>query len=327
MGQQDPMTGLGHPQTVVMKLLDGLDGCYRTVVADNFFTSISLAKRLGIIWDARCIIWDASSITWEARGITWDARGVTWGASSVTCDASSITCYTTGILGDAYSIPGDATSIPCDATGITGDATGITGDATSIPGDATSIPGDTTSIPGDTTSIPVDATSIPVDATSIPVDATSIPVDATSIPVDATSIPEVGELWNSFTIPHFNIFYQRRTNSKGGVVVAVGKHLKATRIDIKTENTVIVDIDGLTEPVRVIGVYWPHCQNRNLDELSPFITGKTVLAMWPTVALSCNYCHCNALFCAIMRYNGNNYMIMQQSATWIAGDFNASVYE
>ncbi|CAF1336399.1 unnamed protein product [Rotaria sp. Silwood1] len=138
---------------------------------------------------------------------------------------------------------------------------------------------------------------------------------------------EVGELWNSFTIPHFNIFYQRRTNSKGGVVVAVGKHLKATRIDIKTENTVIVDIDGLTEPVRVIGVYWPHCQNRNLDELSPFITGKTVLAMWPTVALSCNYCHCNALFCAIMRYNGNNYMIMQQSATWIAGDFNASVYE
>ncbi|CAF3968982.1 unnamed protein product [Rotaria sordida] len=29
-----------------MKLLDGLDGCYRTVVADNFFTSISLAKYL-----------------------------------------------------------------------------------------------------------------------------------------------------------------------------------------------------------------------------------------------------------------------------------------
>ncbi len=27
-----------------MTLLDGLDGCYRTVVADNFFTSISLAK-------------------------------------------------------------------------------------------------------------------------------------------------------------------------------------------------------------------------------------------------------------------------------------------
>ena len=45
-GEQDPMAGLGHAQTVVMNLLDGLEGCYRTVVADNFFTSISLAKRL-----------------------------------------------------------------------------------------------------------------------------------------------------------------------------------------------------------------------------------------------------------------------------------------
>ena len=45
-GQQDPMAGLGHAQTVVMNLLDGLEGCYRTVVADNFFTSISLAKCL-----------------------------------------------------------------------------------------------------------------------------------------------------------------------------------------------------------------------------------------------------------------------------------------
>jgi hypothetical protein len=44
--QQDPMAGLGHPQTVVMNLLDGLEGCYRTVVADNFFNSISLAKHL-----------------------------------------------------------------------------------------------------------------------------------------------------------------------------------------------------------------------------------------------------------------------------------------
>ena len=45
-GQQDPMTGLGHAQTVVMNLLNGLEGCYRTVVADNFFTSIPLAKCL-----------------------------------------------------------------------------------------------------------------------------------------------------------------------------------------------------------------------------------------------------------------------------------------
>lgn len=45
-GEQDPMAGVGHAETVVMNLLNGLSGYYRTVVADNFFTSISLAKRL-----------------------------------------------------------------------------------------------------------------------------------------------------------------------------------------------------------------------------------------------------------------------------------------
>ncbi|CAF4660304.1 unnamed protein product, partial [Rotaria sp. Silwood2] len=40
------MAGLGHAQTVVMHLLDDLEGCYRTVVVGNFFTSIPLAKRL-----------------------------------------------------------------------------------------------------------------------------------------------------------------------------------------------------------------------------------------------------------------------------------------
>ena len=45
-GQQDPMAGLGHAQTVVMNLLDGLEGCYRSMVADNFFTSIPLADCL-----------------------------------------------------------------------------------------------------------------------------------------------------------------------------------------------------------------------------------------------------------------------------------------
>ncbi len=40
------MAGLGHAQAVVLNLLDGLSGCYRTVVVDNFFASISLAKRL-----------------------------------------------------------------------------------------------------------------------------------------------------------------------------------------------------------------------------------------------------------------------------------------
>ena len=45
-GEQDPMAGLGHAKTIGLNLLDGLSGCYRTVVADNFFTSISLAKSL-----------------------------------------------------------------------------------------------------------------------------------------------------------------------------------------------------------------------------------------------------------------------------------------
>ena len=45
-GKQESMAGVGHAQAVVIKLLDDLDGCYRTVVADNYFTSIFLAKYL-----------------------------------------------------------------------------------------------------------------------------------------------------------------------------------------------------------------------------------------------------------------------------------------
>ena len=44
-GQQDPTAGLRHAETVVRNLVDGLLCCYRTVVADNFYTTISLAKR------------------------------------------------------------------------------------------------------------------------------------------------------------------------------------------------------------------------------------------------------------------------------------------
>jgi hypothetical protein len=66
---------------------------------------------------------------------------------------------------------------------------------------------------------------------------------------------EVGELWNSFKIPHFNCFYQKGMNRNGRVVVMIGKHLKATRIEVDIENTVIVDVLGLSEPVRIIGIY------------------------------------------------------------------------
>ncbi|CAF2087535.1 unnamed protein product [Rotaria magnacalcarata] len=58
---------------------------------------------------------------------------------------------------------------------------------------------------------------------------------------------EVGELWNTNKLPHFNIFYQKGTNHSGGVCIAVGKHLKASRIEIDIPNTVVIDITGLSE--------------------------------------------------------------------------------
>ncbi|UJR18836.1 hypothetical protein I4U23_021964 [Adineta vaga] len=58
---------------------------------------------------------------------------------------------------------------------------------------------------------------------------------------------EVGELWNKSSIPHFKTFYQKGTNTKGGVVVA-------------------------------IGIYWPQCQKRNLNDLKAFVTERTIIA-------------------------------------------------
>ncbi|CAF4557380.1 unnamed protein product [Rotaria socialis] len=68
---------------------------------------------------------------------------------------------------------------------------------------------------------------------------------------------EAGELWNTSQIPHFNIFHQHGTNKSGGVCIAIGKHLKGSRIDLNIENTIIVDIDGLSETVTIIAIYWP----------------------------------------------------------------------
>ncbi|CAF1494423.1 unnamed protein product [Rotaria magnacalcarata] len=68
---------------------------------------------------------------------------------------------------------------------------------------------------------------------------------------------EVRELWNSFKVLHFTSFYQKGTNHSGGVMITIGKHLRATRIDTDIENTIIVDILGLSEQIRIIGIYWP----------------------------------------------------------------------
>jgi hypothetical protein len=78
----------------------------------------------------------------------------------------------------------------------------------------------------------------------------------------------VGELWNINRLPHFNIFHQRGTDRSGGVCIAVGKHLKATHVETDIPNTLVIDIIGLSEAVRIIGMYWPNSQNRNLDDIS-----------------------------------------------------------
>ena len=90
-------------------------------------------------------------------------------------------------------------------------------------------------------------------------------------------LTEVGELWNKFSIPNFNTFHRHGANKNGGVCVAVGKRLRATQIQIKIENTIIVDVFNLSDPLRIIGIYWPHSQERNLDDLCSYITQETII--------------------------------------------------
>ena len=88
---------------------------------------------------------------------------------------------------------------------------------------------------------------------------------------------EVGELWNKCRLPHFNTFYQKGTNRNGGVCIAIGKHLKATRVEVDIPNTIIIDITGLSEPVRIIGIYWPTSQERDLDDILHYVVEGTIL--------------------------------------------------
>lgn len=88
---------------------------------------------------------------------------------------------------------------------------------------------------------------------------------------------EVGELWNTNKIPHFNTFYQEGTNHSGGVCIVVGKNVKVSRIEIDIPNTVIIDIIGISEQIRIIGIYWPSKQKRDLDEILPFIVEGTII--------------------------------------------------
>ena len=88
---------------------------------------------------------------------------------------------------------------------------------------------------------------------------------------------EVGELWNKCRLSHFNTFYQKGTNRNGGVCIAIGKHLKATRVEVDIPNTIIIDITGLSEPVRIIGIYWPTSQERDLDDILHYVVESTIL--------------------------------------------------
>ena len=83
---------------------------------------------------------------------------------------------------------------------------------------------------------------------------------------------EVGEQWDNF-----NMFHQKGTNHSGGVMIAVGKHLKARRLEVDVENTIVVDVIGLSEQIRLIGIYWPQDQKRKLDDLRPHLVKGTIV--------------------------------------------------
>ncbi|CAF2035842.1 unnamed protein product [Rotaria magnacalcarata] len=74
------------------------------------------------------------------------------------------------------------------------------------------------------------------------------------------------------------MFYQKGTNKNGGVCIAVWKDLKATRIEVNIPNIVVIDIADLSQPIRIIGIYWPTSQQRDLDEILPYVVDGTILS-------------------------------------------------
>ena len=79
---------------------------------------------------------------------------------------------------------------------------------------------------------------------------------------------EVGELWNKCRLPHFNTFYQKGTNRNGGASIAIGKHLKAMRVEVDIPNTIIIDIPGLSPMVR-LNLLGTVDHEQHLQELLP----------------------------------------------------------
>ena len=85
------------------------------------------------------------------------------------------------------------------------------------------------------------------------------------------------ENYGTLGIPHFNIFHEYGTNKSGGVCVAIGKHLRGSRIKCSIKNTVIVDVIGLSASIRIIAIYWPAGKTRVLAELEPYIIKNTIM--------------------------------------------------
>jgi hypothetical protein len=66
------VAGLGHAQTVVVDLADDLLECYRTVVVDNFFTSMSLAE--SFLRNDTYLIGTLRTVRAEGQGRKWFRR-------------------------------------------------------------------------------------------------------------------------------------------------------------------------------------------------------------------------------------------------------------
>jgi len=54
-------------------------------------------------------------------------------------------------------------------------------------------------------------------------------------------------------------------------------HLKATRVEVNILNTLVIDISSLSEPIRIIGIYWPASQQRDLDDLQSYVVEGTII--------------------------------------------------
>ncbi|CAF5173170.1 unnamed protein product, partial [Rotaria magnacalcarata] len=89
---------------------------------------------------------------------------------------------------------------------------------------------------------------------------------------------EVGEQGDKFKIPDYMTFYKAGFNRSGGVCICVGKNLKVSEVTNSISNTVVLDVYGLSEPIRILGIYWAPSQQRNLNDLSKFIINNTIVA-------------------------------------------------